>query len=369
MVSCGYVGTGRRCGAPQGATPPRTGASPLPDAAARADRGLLRRRRSSSTRSRSPARSRRSSGCRSASAIAFLYLGGLSPVARRADRRPAGQRLRRAARSGRRCCRRAGNLLEVIVAVLLLRRLVPDGSAARQHPRRWWACSRRSPRAPRPARRSARSRSSPAASSTSGAVPTVWRTWWLGDFIGALVLVPLALDVVPAPAPGMVVRASGGGRAALVTVVAVLSEIVTQEPRAADLPRLPGPDPGGAAFRRARARRWRSPSTVGFTVWNTTQYDGRVRRLVALRRRAQHPAVHRGGGADHVLPRRGGAPSARRSARACARRAPAWSRPPTRSGAGSSATSTTARSSGSPRSPCTSASRPTTRRRRRRRPR
>ena len=28
---------------------------------------------------------------------------------------------------------------------------------------------------------------------TADSLPTVWRTWWLGDFSGGLVVVPLAL--------------------------------------------------------------------------------------------------------------------------------------------------------------------------------
>ena len=40
-----------------------------------------------------------------------------------------------------------------------------------------------------------------AASSTAAQMPDVWRTWWLGDFTGALVVVPLAIAWVRPVAP------------------------------------------------------------------------------------------------------------------------------------------------------------------------
>ena len=84
---------------------------------------------------------------------------------------------------------------------------------------------------------------------------------------------------------------------------------------------------------------------VGFAVWNTTHYDGPFVVRLDHPQRARHAALHRGGGAVHALPRRGGHRARGVRAAACARLARAWSRPPTPSAGGSGATSTTAPSS------------------------
>src|SRR3954452_3105056 len=160
-------------------------------------------------------------------AIAFLYLGGLrywpgvligDVLANDYSTLPVGSAL------GQTC----GNMLEVLVAAILLERLC-----------------RRSPLA------SVRSLgyllvalgAGVAVSATIGSlslrlggvttqanVGDVWRTWWLGDFVGALVVVPLALawygplDLPRRPA--RIVEAV----AALVAVV-VLSEISSRSHR------------------------------------------------------------------------------------------------------------------------------------------
>src|SRR4051794_19842820 len=123
--------------------------------------------------------------------IAFLYLGGLSLwpglviadlLATDYNATPVGTAL----------LQTCGNLLEVVVAVVLLKRLVPDGAPLRSIRALVGMLAAIAAGA--------------AASATvgsiaqlagdvidAGGVPTVWRTWWLGDFVGALVLVPLAL--------------------------------------------------------------------------------------------------------------------------------------------------------------------------------
>jgi signal transduction histidine kinase len=123
--------------------------------------------------------------------IAFLYLGGLrywpgvligDLLANNYMALPVGSAL------GQTC----GNMLEVILAVLLLRRLVPRGSPL---------ASIRGVGAivVAIAAGAAVSATVGAVSLLSGnvidldAVPTVWRTWWLGDSSGAMIVVPLAL--------------------------------------------------------------------------------------------------------------------------------------------------------------------------------
>ena len=123
--------------------------------------------------------------------IAFLYLGGLrywpgvligDLLANDYTALPVGSAL------GQTC----GNMLEVILAVVLLRRLVRDESPL---------ASVRGVGAIVVATASAAAVSATvgAVSLLSGGVidwdatPTVWRTWWLGDATGALIVVPLAI--------------------------------------------------------------------------------------------------------------------------------------------------------------------------------
>ena len=117
-------------------------------------------------------------------AIAFLYLGGLGlwPGVLLGDllvndysALPVGCAVRQT----------VGNLLEVLVATLLMRRRSRAACRWRaREPRADGAGDRR--RSPRSARRSACCRW-PRRGDRPGASPDVWRTWWLGDFSGALV--------------------------------------------------------------------------------------------------------------------------------------------------------------------------------------
>ena len=146
-----------------------------------------------------------------------------------------------------------------------------------------------------------------------------------------------------------------------------LSELATRTARAARLPRVPGADLGGAALRPA-GRDARGGDRRRLRGLEHAHYIGPFVFALDHPQRAQHPALHRGGRADDVLPRGG-----RRRARGV-RRGPARVARPARRGVatpsagGSCATCTTAPSSGSRRSSSTSASR-RGRRRRRRRPR
>jgi len=106
----------------------------------------------------------------------------------------------------------------------------------------------------------------------SGALAKVWRTWWLGDFTGALVLVPLALAWSrPPPLEWWRPRAVEAG--ALLVALVVLSALATRshEP----VMYLVFPLLIWAALRFGC---WGATLavgvTVGFTVWNTSHYLG-----------------------------------------------------------------------------------------------
>jgi signal transduction histidine kinase len=123
--------------------------------------------------------------------IAFLYLGGLrfwpgvvigDLLANDYSALPLGTALGTT----------AGNVLEVIAATLLLRRLVPDGdplASVRGLSRMFVALG---------VATVVSAVIGTCASFAGGVIvaddiPRVWRTWWLGDFCGALLVLPLAL--------------------------------------------------------------------------------------------------------------------------------------------------------------------------------
>jgi signal transduction histidine kinase len=103
-------------------------------------------------------------------------------------------------------------------------------------------------------------------------VPDVWRTWWLGDFAGALVVVPVALAWYrPLPRRWPRDRAIEG--ALMVVAVAAASEIAfrSHEPVAY----LVFPTLIWAALRFGeRGATLAITIAVGFAVWNTTHNEG-----------------------------------------------------------------------------------------------
>jgi signal transduction histidine kinase len=165
-----------------------------------------------------------------------------------------------------------GNVLEVVVATVLIRRLVPGGSpleSVRGLVRMLLAIA-----------------AGIAVSATIGslslrlggviatsAVATVWRTWWLGDFCGALIVAPLALAWWRLPRRGW----WRGGRVLEAVVglgaVAALSEIATRTGRPVTF--LVFPALIWAALRFGpRGATIAVTIAVSITLWNTTHYLG-----------------------------------------------------------------------------------------------
>ena len=203
-------------------------------------------------------------------AIGFLYVGGLHlwPGALAGDLL-ANQYGTVTIAAG--LAQTIGNVLEVVVATALIRRLVPEGSpleSVRGLGRLLAALA-----------------TGVAISATIGTlslrfagvvhmhnVPTVWRTWWLGDFVGALVVVPLVLawhrPFERRWPPARIVEAL-----ALLVTVGVLSDVSSSSHRPVVYVVFPaliwaalrfGPRGATAAIAIA----------VWFTVTNTTHYAG-----------------------------------------------------------------------------------------------
>jgi signal transduction histidine kinase len=164
-----------------------------------------------------------------------------------------------------------GNVLEVLVAVILLRRLVPFGSpldTIEGIMRMLVALV-----------------AGTVLSATIGtlaqlfgdviesdALPTVWRTWWLGDLSGALVIVPLAIAWRRPPPPGWLHGRRLEAALLLVTILAV-SELASRTSR--PVMYIVFPPLIWAALRFGQRGATLSVAiAVGFTVWNASQNVG-----------------------------------------------------------------------------------------------
>lgn len=163
-----------------------------------------------------------------------------------------------------------GNVLEIVVAAAILRRLGPD-------------------REPLATARGVTAVIASivlgcAVSATIGVVSLglggvshgsglrVWRTWWLGDFTGALIVVPLALAWWRRSSPAWVRGQLLEGTVVLVTVLA-LSEIAfnTKSP----LSYIVFPALVLAALRFGpRGATITTALVSGFVIWRTTHFDG-----------------------------------------------------------------------------------------------
>ncbi len=164
-----------------------------------------------------------------------------------------------------------GNILEVVIAVLLLRRLVRHGSPLAT-PRGVGAI------AVSVAAGAAVSATVGAASLLSGGVigfqhvTTVWRTWWLGDATGALLVVPLALAWYQ-PLPKGWRRWRWLEAAVLLTAIVGLAAFASRN--STPVMYLVFPLLIWAALRFGqRGATLGVAVTAVFTVWNVTHYHG-----------------------------------------------------------------------------------------------
>jgi signal transduction histidine kinase len=202
--------------------------------------------------------------------VAFLYLGGLrfwpgvvvgDLLVNNYDALPLSSAIGQT----------AGNLLEVVVAVLLMRCLVRRGSpfdSVRGLTSLLVAIA-----------------AGTAVSATIGcislrigdvlstsALPKIWRTWWLGDFAGALLVVPLALAWVRPRWPQWD-RARVLEAIIMLGAVAGLSEIAARGGR--PLTYVVFPALIWAALRFGpRGATVAVAISAGFAVWDTTHFIG-----------------------------------------------------------------------------------------------
>ncbi|HZE29652.1 MAG TPA: MASE1 domain-containing protein [Gaiellaceae bacterium] len=202
--------------------------------------------------------------------IAFLYLGGVAYwpgvligdlLANNYSVLPLGSAL------GQTC----GNVLEVVLATLLLRRLVRRGSPLD-------TVGGVGAVAVSIAAATAMSATIGSTSLLSGGVigfhdlGTVWRTWWLGDATGALVVVPFALAWY-APLPKGWSRARWLEGAGLLLAVVALAYFASRS--STSLTYLIFPVLTWAALRFGqRGATLAVAVTTVFTVWNVTHYVG-----------------------------------------------------------------------------------------------
>ncbi len=202
--------------------------------------------------------------------IAFLYLGGLRlwPAVLVGDllvndysALPLGSALGQT----------FGNVLEVTMAALLIRRLVPDGSPLEGLANLTRTLAAIAAGTVLSATIGALSLALGEAISI-GAIPEVWRTWWLGDASGALVVVPLAIAWCR---PWD--RESWAGRhveaALLLATVAGLSELALHSHRPLTYLVFPGLIWAAVRFGQ-RGATLAIAVVTGFSLWATTHYVG-----------------------------------------------------------------------------------------------
>jgi signal transduction histidine kinase len=202
--------------------------------------------------------------------IAFLYLGGLrlfpgviagDLLANNYGTLPLGTALLQS----------VGNVLEVVVAVVIMQRLVRRGSPLD-------SVANLAALLLAIATGTALSATIGTTANWMGGVVdsdafgTIWRTWWLGDFIGAIVVVPLVLAWYKRP-PAML----SGWRIAEAAVLAVVVVLITGMASRHHEPGIYLVFPAliWAALRFGRRGATLAIAvTVAIVVWNTTHYSG-----------------------------------------------------------------------------------------------
>src|SRR5436190_18097449 len=202
--------------------------------------------------------------------IAFLYVGGLrywpgvligDLLANSYTTLPVGSAV------GQTC----GNVLEVVLATVLIRRFVRRGSPLDSVSGVGWLVVAI-------AAGTALSATVGGASLLLGEVigwheaPTVWRTWWLGDASGALVVVPLAIAWYRPVVPSWQ-RGRGLEAALTVGTVVALAEFATRSHRPLTYLVFPALIWAGLRFGR-RGATLALALTVLVAVWNTIHYVG-----------------------------------------------------------------------------------------------
>jgi signal transduction histidine kinase len=202
--------------------------------------------------------------------IAFLYLGGLRfwPGVLAGDLLANNYHALPVETALLQTC---GNMAEVLLATMLLRRLVPRESPLASV--RGVGCLVVSLVGGTivSATVGALSLLLPRSDVSAGELPDVWRTWWLGDLSGALVVVPLAL----AWWPPVVRREEVRWKEATLLLVAILGlgELALRSEN--PIAYLCYPALIWAALRfGARGATLALTIVVGLAVWNTTHYVG-----------------------------------------------------------------------------------------------
>jgi signal transduction histidine kinase len=162
-------------------------------------------------------------------------------------------------------------VLEVVAATLLLRRLVPRGDPLRTVP--GVACMLLAIGAGTLVSATVGTLASWFGDVIeAGSIPRVWRTWWLGDATGALVVLPLALAWAHPP-PASWWHRRGAEAAAVVAAVVFLSELALRTSR--PLAYLVFPALIWAALRLGRHGATAAIAVAaGFAIWESTREVG-----------------------------------------------------------------------------------------------